>query len=92
MVAGATPIARHSGLQKQVLSLYRRALRTARTKPDAATSLETVRSAFREHQGVDRKDFRLIEFLLRKGERKVKLLSSPGVQTARTMQASRTQS
>lgn len=86
------PIARHSGLQKQVLALYKNALRAAKSKSDASGSLETVRASFRENKDIDRKDFRLIEFLLRQGERKVKLLSAPGVKTARTMKATRSQS
>eukprot|EP00515_Schizochytrium_aggregatum_P000435 CAMPEP_0202038906 /NCGR_PEP_ID=MMETSP0962-20130828/13122_1 /ASSEMBLY_ACC=CAM_ASM_000488 /TAXON_ID=4773 /ORGANISM="Schizochytrium aggregatum, Strain ATCC28209" /LENGTH=94 /DNA_ID=CAMNT_0048603095 /DNA_START=45 /DNA_END=327 /DNA_ORIENTATION=- len=68
---------RHSGLQRQVLALYREALRKARRKdPD---SVETVRAAFRRSQDVPKKDFRTIEFLLRQGERRVKMLDDPDV-------------
>jgi hypothetical protein len=89
MVVVLSPVVRHSGLQLQVISLYRRAIRAALAKADGGDSLATARASFRAHQGVDRADFRLIEFLLRQGERKVKLLAGDRVQSARTMQADR---
>ena len=70
---------RVSGVQKQVLSLYRDGLRRARQLPDASSrgaakifiSREFRRGAFE----VDRLDFQRIEHLLRQGKKKLESLS-----------------
>ncbi|CAD0110362.1 unnamed protein product [Aureobasidium uvarum] len=61
-------MARLSGLQREVLSLYRKCLRETRKKP-----------AFREHKDYDKKDFSAIEYMLRKGQRQLEIYSSPGI-------------
>ena len=70
---------KHSGLQLQVLALYRRALRLAREKPGDSriSSVEFVRKEFRKHKDVDKKDFRRIEYLIRKAEKQLALFASP---------------
>lgn len=89
-----------SGLQKEVLALYRTLLREACKKdrslaqPDRAfssllseTSSSTahVRSEFRKQASrVSRKDFRTIEYKIRHGYKQIKLLQMPGVQTFRS--------
>ncbi|TYZ57705.1 hypothetical protein PybrP1_009248 [[Pythium] brassicae (nom. inval.)] len=94
--ATASSAATRSGLQKQVLTLYRRALQAARRKdaelaasappttpldPSTANptnsnaTLAFVRERFRDDAGsVRRMDFNVIEHLLRKGERDLKML------------------
>jgi hypothetical protein len=94
-------VLKHSGLQKQVLALYRSALRVARVKDRAAaadktageadgasaffagSSAATVRAQFRANLDVPKSDFRLIEFLLRQGEKKVKMISDRDVKSVR---------
>ena len=97
-------MARHSGLQKQVLALYRKILRVAVDKDravlaaagsstthqrlfvaarrDATSSTAYACREFRRqaHQ-VQRNDFKRIEYMMRKGEKHLKLLRMPGVQT-----------
>ncbi|KAI0539970.1 hypothetical protein GGR58DRAFT_523494 [Xylaria digitata] len=60
---------RLSGLQKEVLSLYRSCLRESRKKPKATRPhFESfARSEFDKHIKFDKRDFSAIEFLLRKG-------------------------
>ena len=65
---------RLSGLQKQVLALYRSLLRTARTLPVDAPSRESlvghIVHEFRaKARSVDKLDFQRIEFLLRQAKR-----------------------
>jgi succinate dehydrogenase assembly factor 1 len=60
-----------SGIQKQVLALYRGFLRTARLKaPEERRRIESVVSAeFRDNaRNVDRRNFVYIEYLLRRGK------------------------
>lgn len=81
-----------SGLQKQVLSLYRKALRVAISKgPEYRDqNVAFVRAKFREGaNSVDRKDFRTIEFMLRQGEKKLKTYSKPGVSKVATVHANK---
>jgi succinate dehydrogenase assembly factor 1 len=72
----------HSGLQRSVLSLYRKALKVARSKPleFRQANEEYVKRVFREDAAsVRRTDFRTIEFMVRMGEKKVKLVAAPDV-------------
>ncbi|KAL2020743.1 hypothetical protein VTK56DRAFT_8043 [Thermocarpiscus australiensis] len=72
---------RLSGLQKEVLSLYRHCLRECRKKPEATRiNFEAfARREFDKHIKIDKRDFTAIEFLLRKGRRQLEMYSSPGV-------------
>ncbi|KAL2231802.1 succinate dehydrogenase assembly factor 1, mitochondrial [Sesamum indicum] len=72
--------ARLSGMQKQVLALYRGFLRAARSKsPEERSRIEAFVSAeFRNNSSqVDRKNFLYIEYLLRRGKRQLDQLTSP---------------
>ncbi|CAN6835525.1 hypothetical protein BRARA_D02408 [Brassica rapa] len=75
---GATKL---SGMQKQVLSLYRGFLRAARSKPttEDRKRIETIVSTeFRKNsKEVDRKNFQYIEYLLRLGHKQLDQLKSP---------------
>ncbi|GFQ00644.1 succinate dehydrogenase assembly factor 1 mitochondrial [Phtheirospermum japonicum] len=69
-----------SGMQKRVLALYRGFLRAARTKsPEERNRIESIVSAeFRNNSTqVDRKNFLLIEYLLRRGKKQLDQLKSP---------------
>nr|ALN96978.1 Fe/S cluster biogenesis protein LYR family [Populus tomentosa] len=71
---------RLSGMQKQVLTLYRGFLRAARSKsPEDRQQIESFVSAeFRRNsKQVDRKNFIYIEYLLRRGKKQLEQLSSP---------------
>ncbi|RHY88074.1 hypothetical protein DYB37_004148 [Aphanomyces astaci] len=64
----------HSGLQLQVLGLYKQSLAIAKDKErnGVADSVEFVRRKFREDAAsVGRMDFQKIEYLIRKGERQL---------------------
>mmetsp|Transcript_3590 Transcript_3590/g.8570 ORF Transcript_3590/g.8570 Transcript_3590/m.8570 type:complete len:90 (+) Transcript_3590:199-468(+) len=64
-----------SGLQRQVLRLYRDALRVARSKPsEQRTSLEAhIRAELDKNRGVKKTDFRTIEYLLRQANKQLDL-------------------
>ena len=72
---------RLSGLQKDVLGLYRRCLRACRKKPaDTRLNFESfARREFAKNMNVDKKDFSTIEFMLRKGNRQLEIYEQPGV-------------
>jgi hypothetical protein len=98
-----TMAVRHSGLQKDVLALYRKILRVATQKDRSSVTLTTTTPeppAFakiredatsatsyacvefrRQSNQVKRSDFKRIEYMIRKGEKHLKLMQMPGVQT-----------
>ncbi|KAH6604687.1 hypothetical protein Trco_006394 [Trichoderma cornu-damae] len=85
---------RLSGLQKEVLALYRQCLRECRRKPQKlAQCLDHVRirggsnslrrDEFSRNLTIDKRDFAAVEFLLRKGHRQLDVYSSPGIKDIR---------
>jgi succinate dehydrogenase assembly factor 1 len=77
----APRVPRLSGLQKQVLALYRSLLRTARTLPVDGPSRESlvghiVREFRAKARSVDKLDFQRIEFLLRQAKKQAGHLSA----------------
>ncbi len=75
-----------TGLQREVLSLYRRCLRACRSKPaPTRPHFEAfTRSEFgRNLKAVDKKDFATIEFMLRKGNRQLGVYGQEGVRDIR---------
>ncbi|KAK3192693.1 hypothetical protein K4F52_001047 [Lecanicillium sp. MT-2017a] len=76
---------RLSGLQKEVLALYRQCLRESRAKPAATRPhfKEFARTEFAKNVAIDKRDFAAIEFLLRKGKRQLEVYSSPGIKDVR---------
>ncbi|KAF8026684.1 hypothetical protein BT93_F3226 [Corymbia citriodora subsp. variegata] len=79
-MGGASAPRRLSGMQKQVLALYRGFLRATRSKsPDDRHRIESiVSSEFRRGaRQVDRKNFLYIEYLLRRGKKQLDQLKSP---------------
>ncbi|KAI8978664.1 hypothetical protein BD414DRAFT_374663, partial [Trametes punicea] len=74
--------ARRSGLQREVLALYRRALRTVNTKPPAAQPKFRLlaRYSFRtQAAAVSPRDISAIEHLLRKGRQQLEIYEDPKV-------------
>ncbi|OJJ36763.1 hypothetical protein ASPWEDRAFT_107976 [Aspergillus wentii DTO 134E9] len=74
-------MARLSGLQREVLSLYRKCLRETRRKPmETRDNFKTyARAEFQKSLTVSKKDFNAIEYLLRKGYRQLEMYSSPRI-------------
>jgi Complex 1 protein (LYR family) len=84
MAARLTRKAKHSGLQKRVLQLYRRFLVNIRTKSELSAEQKSdmqsmIRDRFRQDaQAVPQTNFFRIEYLLRRGEKQLKLIQMPG--------------
>jgi succinate dehydrogenase assembly factor 1 len=76
---------RLSGLQRDVLALYRQCLRASRAKPiDTRPRFQAfARAEFDRHLAMDKRDFAAVEFLLRKGRRQLETYSAPGVRDIR---------
>ncbi|KAL4423286.1 hypothetical protein ABPG77_004555 [Micractinium sp. CCAP 211/92] len=70
-----------SGLQRQVLSLYRSALRVSRNKELAGgdSIAAYAREELDRNRGIDRKDILRIEHLIRKGRRQLDLFRASEV-------------
>ena len=79
---GASSGPRLSGMQKQVLGLYRGFLRAVRSKSaeDRHKIEELVSKEFRYNaKNVDRKNFLYIEYLMRRGKKQLDQLKSPAM-------------
>ena len=74
--AAADLMSRHSKVQLQVLSLYRRFLRVAENKVGAT---QHVREEFRRNAQIPRMDTVRIEHMIRRAERQLKALSNPSI-------------
>ncbi|KAH7331214.1 hypothetical protein KP509_20G020500 [Ceratopteris richardii] len=76
------PQHRLSGLQRQILSLYRSFLRVARTKPpDVRSRIEKYVGAQFRHDAaaVDKKDFQQIEYLVRRATKQLESLRNGSI-------------
>lgn len=72
----------HSGLQLQVLGLYRTFLRTVRTKPEGSRARfkEAIREGFKKQaRAVGPREVSVVEHLLRRGRAQLETLKSPNV-------------
>ncbi|TLS24991.1 hypothetical protein PpBr36_07648 [Pyricularia pennisetigena] len=76
---------RLSGLQKEVLSLYRSTLREIRKKPETSQQhfRDFARAEFDRNLAIDKRDFAAVEYLLRKGRRQLETYSAPGIKDIR---------
>ncbi|OAX44293.1 hypothetical protein K503DRAFT_861530 [Rhizopogon vinicolor AM-OR11-026] len=84
--------ARKSGLQKDVLALYRRALRMVRTKPALTQPkfLLFLRYTFHtQASSVSPRNIAAIEHLLRRGKRQLEIYEQPSVRDCQISQAMR---
>ncbi|KAF2876268.1 complex 1 protein-domain-containing protein [Massariosphaeria phaeospora] len=72
---------RYTGLQKDVLALYRQCLRAVRDKPSATRSnfRAFARAEFRKHISISKKDFSTIEYLLRRGRNQLESYHDPEI-------------
>ncbi|KAI0761937.1 hypothetical protein BD413DRAFT_485215 [Trametes elegans] len=73
---------RRSGLQREILALYRRALRMVNTKPPAAQPKFRlfVRYSFKtQATAISPRDIATIEHLLRRGRRQIEMYEDPNV-------------
>ncbi|CCE91831.1 Sdh6p TDEL_0D02470 [Torulaspora delbrueckii] len=70
---------RLSGLQKEVIHLYRGCIRVAHTKPrpNQPHFVSYIREEFGKYKGLPKKDFTAIEHLLRVGHKRKDLYSQP---------------
>ncbi|KAH9242709.1 hypothetical protein K456DRAFT_44490, partial [Colletotrichum gloeosporioides 23] len=70
-----------SGLQREVLALYRQCLREVRKKPEISQPhfRSFARNEFDKFLTVDKRDFSVVEHLLRKGRRQLETYSSPSI-------------
>ncbi|XP_076836586.1 succinate dehydrogenase assembly factor 1, mitochondrial [Brachyhypopomus gauderio] len=64
-------MARHSKLQKQVLSLYRQFLRAGRDKP---SFIPRIREEFRANSTLKKSDVMHIEYIYRRAQRQLEQL------------------
>ena len=92
MIAPAAAAPRLSGLQRQVLSLYRECRRAAARAAGGAASRAALRARvrrdFRERGArVDRLDIMRIEFLMRQARKQIEAAASPGVAGFREVSA-----
>jgi succinate dehydrogenase assembly factor 1 len=74
-------MARLSGLQRDVLKLYRACIRAAYAKPKENRShwVGYIHGEFAKYQSLPKKQFSVIEHLLRVGYRRYELYSSPQI-------------
>ncbi|KAG6376965.1 hypothetical protein JVT61DRAFT_1003 [Boletus reticuloceps] len=78
-----------SGLQREVLALYRRALRMVRSKPPQARPKFSlyVRYTFRNQaSSVSPRNVAAIEHLIRRGKRQIDLYESPSIKDCQISQ------
>lgn len=74
---------RLSGLQKDVLNLYRKVLRQAEKTSEVKAVKDFVRAEFRKKAvELPKSDFRTIEHNMRSGQKFIKLMSMPGFRLA----------
>ena len=74
---------RHSGLQLEVLSLYRSLLRASRKKGGGVQT--AVKAKFREMSGsISAKDIDKVEHFIRYGKKQKMMLEMPGVNMIRS--------
>lgn len=68
-----------SGIQRQVLDLYRNCIRAAYSKPVEFKQnwLNYIHDEFNKHRKIPRRNFSAIEHLLRVGDRRFEMYKSP---------------
>ena len=77
---------RVSGLQREVLALYRSVIRVAREKEAAghAGFVASARTAFRQQaESTNGRNFQKVEYMVRRGHKQLKLLGDPQVKSVK---------
>ncbi|KAH3688129.1 hypothetical protein WICPIJ_000900 [Wickerhamomyces pijperi] len=74
-------MARLSGLQKEVLKLYRQCLRNTFKKPveNQANFRNYIKGEFAKYTDLQKKEFSTIEYLLRNGHKKMEMMSNDSI-------------
>ena len=74
-------VKRLTGLQRDVLYLYRQYIRMAYKKPEDSRPhfLNFVRGEFRKNSNLSRREFNAIEYLIRTGKRRLEMYQDPTV-------------
>ncbi|KAI9189969.1 hypothetical protein H9P43_001402 [Blastocladiella emersonii ATCC 22665] len=72
---------RHSGLQLEVIKLYKQCMQVARSKPaeHRANWERFVRAEFAKNRHISPKDFATIEYLARTGKRRLDTYRNPSI-------------
>lgn len=70
-----------SGLQREVLRLYRKCLRTSYTKPqeNQHNFINYTRNEFKKNARLPKKEYSTIEYLLRTGARRHEMFAQPEI-------------
>ncbi|CDO94212.1 unnamed protein product [Kluyveromyces dobzhanskii CBS 2104] len=76
---------RLSGLQKEVIHLYRQCVKTAHKKPieNRPHFITYIRAEFGKFKDLSRKDFSTIEHLIRVGNRRLEMYATPELKDIR---------
>ncbi len=71
----------HSGIQLQVLRLYKEFMKTARRKPSDAQHrfIDEIRTGFGRNKSINSRNISTIEFLLRKGRSQLNWMKDENV-------------
>lgn len=77
---------RHSGVQLQVLSLYKSLLRIAQSKQPSL--IPHIRQQFFEHAQWKKTDTEKIEYEIRRGKKQLETFKQPGVKTINFIKSS----
>ncbi|CCF58525.1 hypothetical protein KAFR_0E03740 [Kazachstania africana CBS 2517] len=74
-------VRKFTGLQRDVLHLYRQWIRLAFQKPSANRQnfLNYIHLEFHKNRDLRRKDFTTIEYLIRNGQKKLKTFQNPNL-------------
>lgn len=74
-------MARLSGLQREVLKLYRQSMRTVKTKPEESRHhwRAYIREEFGKNKKIPKKSFSVVEHLIRVGHRRFELFANPQI-------------
>lgn len=74
-------MARLSGLQREVMGLYRKCFRMVKTKPEEFQMhwRAFIREEFKKNQKIPKKSFNVVEHLLRVGQRRFEMYLNPQI-------------
>ncbi|ODQ49189.1 hypothetical protein PICMEDRAFT_14663 [Pichia membranifaciens NRRL Y-2026] len=78
-------VKKFSGLQREVLDLYRNCLRSLHQKPkeNRRNWVNYIHEEFGKYRNVPRRDFGTIEHLIRVGHRRYEMYSDPSIKNVK---------